>query len=108
VFVTDVTGSRSDVTFTRGWPRGRDSPIQRWPSAAGEPFATDEDGRKFMVQTLKRLWQDEEAPTAVEYAVMVAVIALIVIAGAALLGTAVNKTFADASTKVPGTAATPP
>jgi pilus assembly protein Flp/PilA len=56
-----------------------------------------------MVQMLKQLWHDEEAPTAVEYAIMVAVIALIVILGASQLGTAVNTTFNTASTKVPGT-----
>jgi pilus assembly protein Flp/PilA len=55
-----------------------------------------------MRQMLMKLWKDEEAPTAVEYAVMVAVIALVVILGGQLLGTAVNTTFNNASTKVPG------
>jgi len=61
-----------------------------------------------MTQMLKRLWQDEEGPTAVEYAVMVAVIALVVIVGAGALGTAVNKTFNDVAGKVPGGAAPAP
>ena len=54
-----------------------------------------------MTQMMMRLWKDEEGPTAVEYAVMVAVIAIIVIVGGQLLGNAVNKTFEDASKKVP-------
>lgn len=56
-----------------------------------------------MLQTLKRLWKDEEAPTAVEYAVMVAVIALVVIVGARYLGSQVNTTFNNAGSQVPGT-----
>jgi pilus assembly protein Flp/PilA len=55
-----------------------------------------------MKQMLMKLWKDEEAPTAVEYAIMVAVIALIVIVGAGMLGTNVNTTFANAAGKVPG------
>lgn len=58
-----------------------------------------------MLQTLKRLWKDEEAPTAVEYAIMVAVIGLVIIVGAQLLGNAVNTTFEDAAGRVPGTPA---
>jgi pilus assembly protein Flp/PilA len=56
---------------------------------------------KIMLETLKRLWQEEDAPTAVEYAVMVALIALAVIGGARLLGTNVNTTFNNAATNVP-------
>ena len=55
-----------------------------------------------LTRMLKNLWTDEEAPTAVEYAVMVAVIALIVIVGAKALGTAVNTTFTTAAQQVPG------
>ena len=58
-----------------------------------------------MTQLMMRLWKDEEGPTAVEYAVMVAIIALVVIVGGGLLGDAVNKTFKDAAGKVPGGAA---
>ncbi|GAO02261.1 Flp family type IVb pilin [Anaeromyxobacter sp. PSR-1] len=60
-----------------------------------------------MLQTLKRLWKDEEAPTAVEYAIMVAVIGLVIIVGAQLLGTNVNTTFGNAANRVPGGAAAP-
>jgi pilus assembly protein Flp/PilA len=54
-----------------------------------------------MLENLRRLWNDEEAPTAVEYAVMVALIALAVIGGARLLGTNVNTTFDNAASNVP-------
>lgn len=55
-----------------------------------------------MLQTLKRLWKDEDAPTAVEYAIMVAVIGLVIIVGAQFLGTQVNATFNAAGSAVPG------
>ncbi len=56
-----------------------------------------------MVKFLRQLWKDEEAPTAVEYAVMVAVVALIVIVGARYLGQQVNATFSTVGSSVPGT-----
>jgi pilus assembly protein Flp/PilA len=46
-----------------------------------------------MIEQLKKLVKDEEAPTAVEYALMVACIAVVVIAGAFLLGTNTNARF---------------
>jgi pilus assembly protein Flp/PilA len=58
-----------------------------------------------MTQMLMKLWKDEEGPTAVEYAVMVAVIALVVILGAQFLGTQVSTTFQNAGSRVPGGAA---
>ncbi len=54
-----------------------------------------------MMQKLKMLWNDEAAPTAVEYGLMVALIAVIIIAGAALLGTNVNTTFNNVAGKMP-------
>lgn len=54
-----------------------------------------------MTQKLRMLWRDEEAPTAVEYGLMVALIAVIIIAGASLLGTNVNQTFNDVAGKMP-------
>ena len=46
-----------------------------------------------MLEQLKKLMKDEEAPTAVEYALMVACIAVVIIAGAFLLGTNTNNRF---------------
>ena len=54
-----------------------------------------------LVNGLKRFMTEEEAPTMVEYGLLVVLIALVVVAGATLLGTAVNGTFTDAAAKMP-------
>jgi len=46
-----------------------------------------------MLEQIKKLMKDEEAPTAVEYALMVAGIAVTVILVVFTLGTQVNTTF---------------
>lgn len=46
-----------------------------------------------MLATLKRLWKDEDAPTAVEYGIMVALIAIVIIVGAGALGVNLNALF---------------
>ena len=46
-----------------------------------------------MLEQLKKLVKDEEAPTAVEYALMVACIAVVIIAGVFLLGTQHQRPF---------------
>jgi pilus assembly protein Flp/PilA len=43
-----------------------------------------------MTNWVKALWKDEEAPAAVEYALLVALIAVLIIVGARTLGTTVN------------------
>ena len=48
--------------------------------------------QKFIV-AVKNFFNEEDGPTAVEYGVMVALIAAVVIAGAGLLGTATNDVF---------------
>jgi pilus assembly protein Flp/PilA len=53
-----------------------------------------------MLEQLKRLVKDEEAPTAVEYALMVAAIAVVALVGAKLLGSATSKKFEDVSVEV--------
>ncbi|HEY0715313.1 MAG TPA: Flp family type IVb pilin [Polyangia bacterium] len=53
-----------------------------------------------MFEQLKKLVKDEEAPTAVEYALLVAAIALVMVVGAALLGKGVDQSFDDATAKV--------
>ena len=58
-----------------------------------------------MLNALRKLWKDEEGPTAVEYAIMLAVIAAVVIGGAQLLGTNTNATFNNVAGRVPGGAA---
>ena len=54
-----------------------------------------------IVNGLRRFLKEEEAPTMVEYGLLVVLIALVVVAGATLLGTAVNGTFTDAAGKMP-------
>ena len=46
-----------------------------------------------MIKQLKNLIRDEEAPTAVEYALMVACVAVAIIGGAVLLGGNTNAKF---------------
>ena len=58
--------------------------------------------KKFM-QFLK----DEDGVTSVEYAVMAALIALVVIVGAKVLGENTNATFNDVAEVIPGRPATP-
>ncbi len=53
-----------------------------------------------MLKNIKRLLKDEEAPTAVEYALMVVGIAVAIIAAVKLLGTNVNDTFKNAADNV--------
>ncbi len=54
-----------------------------------------------MTKLLARLWKDEDAPTAVEYAIMVALIAAVVIGGARLLGTNTNATLNGVANTLP-------
>jgi pilus assembly protein Flp/PilA len=46
---------------------------------------------------LKRFWQEEDAPTAVEYAIIVSIGAVIIAAAATALFTAVNRGFESAA-----------
>jgi len=52
------------------------------------------------MERIKRLFKDEEGATMVEYALMVALIAVVVIVGAGLLGHAINDKFTTVSTQV--------
>lgn len=49
-----------------------------------------------IARELRRVWRDESAATATEYAVMIALVLLVVIAAVAALGTKVSGTFVDA------------
>jgi pilus assembly protein Flp/PilA len=60
-----------------------------------------------MLQKLKRLLRDEEAPTAIEYAIMLSGIALLIISAVWLLGNKLNNAFNAAAQHVPG-GGTPP
>ena len=54
-----------------------------------------------MFANLQKLIRDEEAPTAVEYAIMVAGIAVLIIAAVFFLGTSVKNTFNNAGAHMP-------
>jgi pilus assembly protein Flp/PilA len=57
-----------------------------------------------MKQMLMKLWKDEEAPTAVEYGIMVALIAVVIIAAVELIGTNLDLTFDRVGTELAPTA----
>jgi pilus assembly protein Flp/PilA len=46
--------------------------------------------------------QDEEGASAIEYGLLVGLIALVIAGGATLLGTSINTLFSNASTKLDG------
>lgn len=50
---------------------------------------------KKLALSLKKFLKDEDAPTMVEYGLLVAVIALIVVAGAAIFGTKLSTLFVN-------------
>ncbi len=54
-----------------------------------------------MIKKLLKFIKDEDGVTAVEYAVMAALIALVVIVGARALGIATNETLDQVSTAIP-------
>jgi pilus assembly protein Flp/PilA len=54
-----------------------------------------------MFTTLKKFIKDEEAPTAVEYAIMVAGIAVLIVVVVFALGGKVKSTFNEASKHMP-------
>ena len=53
-----------------------------------------------MLERLRRFWSDEEGPTAVEYAIMLAGIAVVIIAVVFLLGGAVKDTMQNVETGI--------
>jgi Flp pilus assembly pilin Flp len=54
-------------------------------------------GMKRTIQTLRQLWRAEQAQDIAEYAVMLAVILLIVVGTVKLIGTNANSTFSSVS-----------
>ena len=58
--------------------------------------------RKF-VERVKNFLQREDGPTAVEYAVMLALIIVVCITAITALGSNANKTFSSVSTTIGGT-----
>ncbi|MDP6442183.1 MAG: Flp family type IVb pilin [Pirellulaceae bacterium] len=52
------------------------------------------------MNAIRRFLTEEDGPTAVEYAVMLALILLVCIAGIRVLGTNVNSSFDDSKSKI--------
>lgn len=55
-----------------------------------------------MVAAMKRFWNDESGATAVEYALMVALIAVVIIGAVTLLGQSAATKFNEAEAAVSG------
>ena len=55
---------------------------------------------KNLIETTKRFMQDEEGATAVEYGIMVALIAAVIIAAVRILGTSTNTAFEAVNTEL--------
>jgi pilus assembly protein Flp/PilA len=53
-----------------------------------------------MVNALARLWKDEDGATAVEYGLMVALIALVIVAAVTLLGTKLQTLFTNVTSSL--------
>lgn len=59
------------------------------------------------MEMIMRLVRDEEGADAAEYGLLAALIAVVIIAGATLLGTAINNVFTHIAGKITVGAATP-
>ena len=55
-----------------------------------------------MIKQFINFVKDEDGVTSVEYAIMAALVALVVIAGATILGTNTNDTFTNVAGVIPG------
>jgi pilus assembly protein Flp/PilA len=54
-----------------------------------------------MVAAVKRFWNDESGATAVEYGIVVALIAVVIIVAVRALGVGLPNTFNDAAAELP-------
>jgi len=55
-----------------------------------------------MVQLFKNFWNDEEGVTAIEYGLIAALIAVVIIAAVKLVGTELDKTFDKVGSELQG------
>lgn len=63
------------------------------------------EGYRTMIALLRRLCRDDEGAAMVEYALLVALIALVAIAGVTATGASINTQFAKISCKITNSAA---
>jgi pilus assembly protein Flp/PilA len=57
---------------------------------------------QWLINRTKNFLRSEDGPTATEYAVMLALIIIVALAGITLLGTQVNQIFTDVTNALPG------
>lgn len=60
-----------------------------------------------LASAVKALWKDEEGATMVEYALMLALIAIVCLVAVQKIGTNANTTFGDSADAVAGTVTGP-
>lgn len=53
-----------------------------------------------IIAKIRQVWKDEEGATAIEYGLMVALIAAVIVAIVATLGDQINTAFTDVSTQI--------
>ena len=68
----------------------------------GQGFLSRGEIMRPLAESIRRFLVSEEGPTAVEYAVMLAMIILVCIGAIQGLGSATNSTFSDVSAKMSG------
>ena len=56
-----------------------------------------------MTKLIKKFWNDEDGATMVEYGLMVALIAVVLIAVVTLVGQSLSQMFSDVNTAIGGT-----
>jgi Flp pilus assembly pilin Flp len=65
-----------------------------------QPFETHLKGGPEMTRLLRRLWQEDEAQDIAEYAVMLAVILVIVVGTIRLIGSNANNVFSQVASSI--------
>jgi Flp pilus assembly pilin Flp len=75
--------------------------VQKDLTSAACPFIIGvQDSRDIMKHLLCRLWHDEQGQDIAEYAVMLAVILLLVVGTIKLIGTNANSTFSNVASTI--------
>jgi pilus assembly protein Flp/PilA len=71
------------------------------PVAAWQPHREEEEAMKSLALKVQRFLVSEDGPTAVEYAVMLALIVIVCLTAIQAIGTNANATFDKVSTSLP-------
>lgn len=65
-----------------------------------EPTPQEEDREEFMADLVRRLWFEDQGQDIAEYAVMLAVILVLVVGTIRLIGTNANKAFSATASSI--------